>query len=123
MRNAHADLRVGDAAPDVEFATYDGKRVRLSDYKGKYVLVWATWCGPCIAAMPTLQRVQDRSGGDARFALVCVSIDDRIDAPTRFIAARKPPGLHLYAGRASGSTARQDLGVGGIPSVWLIGPD
>ena len=43
---------------DVTFTTLDAKEVKLDDYKGKRILVnlWATWCGPCVREMPSLNR-------------------------------------------------------------------
>jgi len=47
----------GHAAPDFELATPTGEKIRLSDYRGKPVIVnfWATWCGPCRAEFPEFQ--------------------------------------------------------------------
>ena len=52
----------GVPAPDVELPDIEGNPVRLSDYRGKVVVLnfWATWCGPCVREMPMFQEYQDR---------------------------------------------------------------
>ncbi len=52
----------GEDAPDVKFNAPDGSEVMLASFKGKPVLVnlWATWCGPCVAEMPTLDALAAR---------------------------------------------------------------
>lgn len=55
---ASEGLNKGDNAPDFELTTLEGKKVKLSDYQGKKVILnfWATWCPPCKAEMPHMQN-------------------------------------------------------------------
>ncbi|MBK9715451.1 MAG: TlpA family protein disulfide reductase [Kouleothrix sp.] len=56
---------VGQAAPDFQYTMPDGTTHRLSDLRGKKVLLnfWATWCGPCRSEMPDIQKAIDENGG------------------------------------------------------------
>ncbi len=55
---ANTGLQKGDMAPDFELETLGGEAVKLSDYRGKKVLInfWATWCPPCRAEMPDMEK-------------------------------------------------------------------
>lgn len=55
----------GQIAPDFELQTLDGETVRLSDYRGERVFInfWATWCPPCRAEMPDMQKIHEDGEG------------------------------------------------------------
>jgi peroxiredoxin len=71
----------GKQAPDIEGTDADGKRFRLSDYRGKVVLLTfsADWCGSCIEMYPRERQVVDKFR-DQPFALLGVSLDERIES-------------------------------------------
>lgn len=71
-----ADFK-GKPAPDFELTSIDGKQVKLSDYRGKAVLLnfWATWCPPCKAEMPWFVDLQKQYGNDG-LQVVGVAMDD-----------------------------------------------
>jgi thiol-disulfide isomerase/thioredoxin len=80
---ATAPLRL----PDLTFEDADGKPKKLSDWRGKTVLLnlWATWCVPCRKEMPALDALQTRLGGKD-FEVVAVNIDTRdADKPKHFL--------------------------------------
>ena len=71
-------LEVGRPAPDFTLRGLDGKMVSLSDYRGKVILVniWATWCPPCVAEMPYMEKLYQQLKGDA-FEILAVSLDEQ----------------------------------------------
>ena len=67
----------GVQAPDFDLATLDGRRVKLSDFRGKAVLLnfWATWCPPCKIEMPWFVDLQNQYGKDG-LVVLGVAMDD-----------------------------------------------
>jgi thiol-disulfide isomerase/thioredoxin len=82
------------AAPDFALKDADGKTVRLSDYKGKVVLLdfWATYCGPCKIEIPWFMDFE-RKHKDQGFSVLGVSMDD--DGLGRRQAFRQRSGHQL----------------------------
>ena len=64
--------------PDLAFEDADGNQKKLSDWRGRTVLVnlWATWCVPCRKEMPALENLQTKLGGP-KFEVVAINIDTR----------------------------------------------
>lgn len=74
-----AGIEIGDKAKDFELKTLDGKNVKLSDLKGKKVILnfWATWCPPCKAEMPEMQKYFEEISDDV--VILAVNIDPQLD--------------------------------------------
>jgi peroxiredoxin len=116
-------LKVGQVAPEFEIQSIDGKPLKLSDFRGKYVLLdfWATWCGPCLTELPHMKSIYERFKDDARFAMVSLSADTDVEAPKKCIEENQLQWHQGFIGRSS--SVQSDYCVTGIPSVLLIGPD
>jgi thiol-disulfide isomerase/thioredoxin len=115
----------GAIAPEFEATTLDGKPVRLSDFKGRYVLLdfWATWCGPCIGEIPLLKAIQDAFGKDERFAILSLSVDEKIEEPRKFQEKRRLPWSQAFLGKGIHGPIPGSFGVDAIPAFVLVGPD
>ena len=111
----------------ISFQGADGGKLTLADFKGRNVLLnlWATWCVPCRAEMPALDRLQAKFGG-ADFEVVAVNIDtSRLDRPTAFLDEAGVKNLRRYADPSADSfEALRVAGKAlGLPTSLLIGPD
>ncbi len=98
----------------------DGKKIDLSAYRGKVVLLnfWATWCAPCIREMPSLDMLHERLGGRS-FAVVAVSIDRAGFARIKpFLARIRVTKLHVYLDKSS--KLYRKFGVQALPTTFLI---
>ena len=85
--------------PDLAFEDADGKPRKLSDWRGKTVLVnlWATWCVPCRKEMPALDSLQTKLGGKD-FEVVAVNIDTRDpEKPKNFLKDANLTRLGYYS--------------------------
>ncbi len=112
-------LSVGKTAPDVAATTLDGKKVKLSDYKGKVVVVdiWATWCGPCRAMIPHERELVKKLEGKP-FTLISVSADDKKDTLEEFLKETPMPWTHWWDGRES--EVLKAFNVRFFPTIYVI---
>lgn len=93
---------VGGTLPEVRGKRIDGVEECLSDYRGRVVLLdfWATWCRPCVAALPRLRELVVNLPAD-RFAIVAISVDEERGTVTRFIEDEPMPWTNWHAGEGS----------------------
>ena len=109
-------------APDFALKDADGKTVRLSDYKGKVVLLdfWATYCGPCKVEIPWFMDLE-RKHKDQGFSVLGVSMDDEgWDAVKPFV---NDVGINYRVMVGNDSTAQQYGGIEALPTTFLIDRD
>lgn len=113
--------------PDLAFRDAEGKERKLSDWRGRTVLLnlWATWCVPCRKEMPALAALEKTLGGP-NFEVVAVNIDTRDpDKPKAWLKEVGISGLGYYAD--SDAKVFQDLkSIGrafGMPTTLLVGPN
>lgn len=113
-------LGVGKPAPDVESLLLDGKKVKLSDYKGKVVLfdIWATWCGPCRAMIPHERELVEKNK-EKPFVLVSVSVDDEKETLTKFLEKEKMPWVHWWD-NGQETAVMKKYRVRAFPTLYLI---
>ncbi len=113
---------VGDEAPDIVMADPEGKEHRLSDLRGKVVLIdfWASWCGPCRRENPNVVRAYEAYQKDG-FEVFSVSLDQ--DA-ARWKAAIEQDGLvwpyHVSDLNGWKNAAARSYGVSSIPHAVLV---
>jgi peroxiredoxin len=110
------------AAPDFTLSDAKSAQVKLSDYKGKVVLVnfWATWCGPCKVEVPWFvefeKKYQDRG-----FAVLGVSMDDGGLQVVRTFMEEHKVNYHVAIG--TDQVARLYGGVDSLPTTFIIDRD
>ncbi len=109
----------------VNYENNAGGATSLSDLKGKYVYidVWATWCGPCKAQIPSLKKVE-KEYHNKNIEFVSLSIDVKKDHGTwkQMIIDKELGGIQLMADNDWKSKFVTDYGVQGIPRFILIDP-
>ncbi len=114
------NLTVGKKMPDAVVEDLAGKKVKVSDYKGKVVVldIWATWCGPCRAMIPHERELVAKLK-DKPFVLISLSADDKKETLTNFIEKEPMPWVHWWNGGAQGG-AVEAYRVRFYPTIYVL---
>lgn len=114
-------LQAGDQAPAWTLTDPEGKSHSLADYSGRVVLIdfWATWCGPCRAAMPGVQQLHERFK-DRGVVVLGLNLGEDEDADP--VGYMKKQGF-TYGLLLNSEAAAEAYGVMSIPHFFVIGVD
>jgi thiol-disulfide isomerase/thioredoxin len=128
--NSRKDFTIkygGFKGMDFALTDIEGKKVQLSDFKGKVVVLdfWATWCGPCRASFPYMQKmVQKYKGKPVAFLFINTgentTPDETVQIASKFITEKKYDFNVLFDFEKEVSEKYQ---IKGIPTKIIIGKD
>ena len=111
--------------PAASFVCKDihNKNIKLSDFKGKYILVdfWATWCGPCRGELPFLGKKEEEFK-NSNIVFLSISMDKNTKTWTKFVKKNKLKGIQIIAGNENKNISKH-YGIKGIPQFMLLGKD
>lgn len=107
-----------DPAPAWNLQDINGKQVKLSDFKGKVVILdfWATWCPPCRAEIPGFVELQKEYGSKG-LVVVGVSLDDNPEVVASFAKAK---GINYPIVMGTQEVAQAYGGIEAIPTTFVI---
>jgi cytochrome c biogenesis protein CcmG/thiol:disulfide interchange protein DsbE len=117
-----SSLAIGQTAPDKELQHLNGPdEGDIADYRGHWVLLnfWASWCEPCKAEAPELERFYRRHGREG-FVILGINLDDAADDARAFVDRYGLSYPQLRDG--DGSERRDAYGMTGFPESFLVDP-
>lgn len=122
--SANKKLNNSPSAP-FDYENHAGGKTTLESLKGKYVYidVWATWCGPCRAEIPSLKKVEDKyHGKNIEFVSISVDVDKDHDKWKTFVTEKQLEGIQLFADKNWNSDFITSYKINSIPRFILIDP-
>ena len=108
---------------DIKFTAIDGRKVDLAKLKGKVVLIdfWATWCGPCVAEIPSVVRAYKKMHPRG-FEIIGISLERDKDPKKLldYVNNKDMPWAQYHDGQFWSNKIARGFGISGIPAMWLI---
>ena len=116
-------------APDFELAALEGEGFRLSDHRGRYVVLnfWASWCGPCRAEIPELkafrERIEEEGDDDAGPLLIGINQTASESGTTSLRSFVEREGMNFLILLDTGNRVHAQYGIRGIPTTVIVNPN
>lgn len=109
----------GDKAPDFQLKSFEGKTIKLSDYKGKVIIIdfWATWCSPCRKGIPDLISIQKDFSNDVVIIGISLDGEQTIKSVPDFV---KSYGINYPIVYGDEKVVAAYGGIEGIPTAFVI---
>lgn len=127
IREIENRTKDGDKIPcDPVLVRPDGSKTTLSEACGgkiAYIDMWATWCGPCCAQIPYMEKIAAHYAGNDRVVCISISCDEDLDAWRKKLEQDKPEWPQYVFTGESGQQFMKSMGVTGIPRFIVINPD
>ncbi len=114
-------------SPDFTVTNSEGKKVNLSDFEGKPVVLnfWATWCGYCIEEMPHFQEMYEKYDGKVEFIMLNLtnSGSETLEKAQQFIAEKGYSFPVYYDNAVAGGSVKENYTTSQIPRTYFIDTD
>ena len=117
------NLAIGQTIPEANAQRIGGDQESLSQYRGNVLLLdfWATWCVPCIASLPDIERLSETLG-DLDFQVITISVDETVELVEEFMESRVDlPYINWYVG--ADSRLYNDWSIQGLPTYIVVDRD
>jgi thiol-disulfide isomerase/thioredoxin len=115
------NLAVGKPAPEIEGVDFDGKPLKLSDFKGKVVVLvfWGSWCGPCMAQVPQERELIERLKGQP-FALLGVDCEADKETARQVMARERMTWPNWFDGAQGTGPIANRYHIRRYPSIFIL---
>ena len=113
------------ASASFDYENHKGGKTKLEDLRGKYVYidVWATWCGPCRAEIPSLKKVEEQfHGKNIEFVSISIDVEKDHEKWQKFVTDKELGGIQLFADKDWRSDFITSYKINSIPRFLLIDP-
>ncbi len=115
-------VMIGSLAPDFESSTFDNRIIRLSDYRGKYVVLdfWGSWCGPCKEEIPRLKEFYSKNTG--KIEMIGIACRDTKENWEKAVKENDLNWTQILNVKGAEDLSKK-FGIKGYPTKIIVNPD